>query len=75
MPWTSDGWATTLELLDEAEGTVTVRVESLCMRAETPAPAPAPARTAAATIAANHLPGRAGAAGNDAGFGGDPPSP
>src|SRR5689334_17197404 len=63
-----------LELPDEAAGTVTSFVELLCMRAETPAPAPAPARTAAATTAANHLPGRAGAAGYDAGFGGDPPS-
>src|SRR5436309_14602915 len=75
MPCTSDGLAMTLEFFeDEAAGEVTVVVEPSCMRAETPAPAPAPANTAAATIAAIQLRGRAGAAGNDGGFGGDPPS-
>src|SRR3954469_18835374 len=77
MPWTSEGLVMTLEFLadDAAAGTATVLVESLCIRAETPAPAPAPASTAAATTAANQLRGRAGAGGNDAGFGGDPPPP
>src|SRR4051794_24785909 len=75
MPCTSDGLAMTLEFFDEPAGVVTVFVELSCIRAETPAPAPAPASTAAATTAANQLRGRAGAAGNDAGFGGDPPPP
>src|SRR4029077_9601 len=66
MPCTSDGLAITLELCDDAAGTVTVLVESLCIKAETPAPAPAPASTAAATTAASQLRGRAGAAGDDA---------
>ena len=63
-----------LVLGHEAAGEVTVVVEPSCIRAETPAPAPAPASTAAATIAAIQLRGRAGAAGYDDGFGGDPPS-
>src|SRR2546421_5552510 len=75
MPCTSDGWAMTLEFFDEPAGTVTVFVDESCIKAETPAPAPAPASTAAATTAANQLRGRAGAAGYDGGFGGDPPSP
>src|SRR5579864_7305183 len=75
MPCTSVGLAMTLELREDDAGTVTVLVVVVCIRADTPAPAPAPASTAAATTAANQLRGRAGAAGNDGGFGGDPPSP